>query len=255
MTVQDASGKKRRRTAKTIMSLRRGIIVSSEPVVLLELYVLLTLAINISGQSTEQIMKLNSYLIKTLGMSAVAVVAGVGCGSPRTYDQDRPPTDSLVDGNTGIQAKDVSSATDHMASDLLALPELNTSTQKWTIVLTGVTNNTSDPTFGHYDVFADRLRPLLLAKGHGRVSLIENKAQYHAVQNQELEAPADAMGQGGGDPGHPIGIQPDYGLTIKIDEMPNRATSYFLVTATLTNMKTREQVWSNYPPYEMQAYR
>jgi hypothetical protein len=200
-------------------------------------------------------MKKTDSTITILLATTALCLAGSGCGSAHSYDQDRPPTDALVDGNTGIQAKDVGSATDHMASDLLALPELNASGQKWTIVLTGVTNNTSDPAFSHYDVFADRLRPLLLSKGHGRVALIENKAEYHAVQNQELETPADNMGQGSGASGHLAGIQPDYGLTIKVDEMPNRATSYFLVTATLTNLKTREQVWSNYPPYEMQAPR
>jgi Peptidoglycan-synthase activator LpoB len=192
----------------------------------------------------EQKMKSISYMMRTAAGCAVVLAAATGCGS-HTYDQDRPPTDSLAYGNTGIQAKDVSAATDHMATDLLALPDLNASDKKWTIVLTGVTNNTTDPTIS-YDVFAARLRPLLLSKGRGRVSLIENKAQYHAVQNQELEASPDS---------NAAGIQPDYGLIIKVDEMPNRSTSYFLVTATLTNLKTREQVWSNYPPYEMQSYR
>jgi Peptidoglycan-synthase activator LpoB len=198
----------------------------------------------------EQLMK----LLISSAVLAAALVAG-GCGGGPRYEDNRPPVDATVDGNTGLQAKDVGSATDHMAGDLLALPELNAADKKWTIVLTGVTNNTADPSFSHYDVFSDRLRPLLLSKGHGRVALIENKAQYHAVQNQELEQPADNLGQGGGGSANPPGIQPDYGLTIKIDEMPNRATSYFLVTASLTDLRTRQVVWSNYPPYEIQTAR
>jgi len=184
-------------------------------------------------------------------ITAAACWAG-GCGS-HTYDQDRPPTDSLVEGNTGVQAKDVGAATDAMANDLLSLPELNVSDKKWTIVLSGVTNKTSDPTMT-YGVFQSRLRSLLAQKGHGRIALIANKAEYHALQNQELETPADNMGQGGGGSGNPAGIQPQYGLTITIDEMPNRATSYFLITADLTNLQTREQPW-NARQYEFQAPR
>jgi hypothetical protein len=200
----------------------------------------------------EQSMKFRTC--SAVLVTAAACWAG-GCGGAHTYDQDRPPTDSLVEGNTGVQAKDVGAATDAMANDLLALPALNTASRQWTIVIVDPVNNTADPTFSHYDVFSHRLQPLLLSKSGGRVSLIENKAQYHDLQNKELEAPADNMGQGSGATGHAAGIQPDYALTITIDEMPNRATSYFLVTAKLTNFQTRQIVWSNYPPYEMQAPR
>jgi hypothetical protein len=188
---------------------------------------------------------MNAFIGGTTTLALAAVLAAAGCA--HTYEQDRPPTDALVEGNTGLQAKDVGSATDHMATDLLALPELNASDKKWTIVLSGVTNNTTDPTFS-YAVFSDRLRPILLSKGRGRVALIENKAQYHAVQNQELETPTS------GPPGQPAGVQPDYALSIKIDEMPNQATSYFLVTASLTNLQTREVLWIS-PPYEVQTAR
>jgi PBP1b-binding outer membrane lipoprotein LpoB len=192
---------------------------------------------------------------KVIGLLALGLAAVAGCGGGHSYEQDRPPTDALVEGNTGIQAKDVGSATDHMANDLLALRDLNTADRKWTIVITDPINKTSDQTFSHYNVFSDRLKPLLLSKSNGRVALIENKSQFHDVQNQELEKPADNMGQGGGGTGNPAGIQPDYALTITIDEMPNRASSYFLITASLTNLQTRQVVWSNYPPYEIQTAR
>jgi hypothetical protein len=193
-------------------------------------------------------MKLSSSLCKLVLATSVAGLAAGGCGGSHTYEQDRPPTDSLVEGNTGLQAKDVTAATDQMANDLLAQPALNTASRQWTIVITDPINNTTDQTFSHYDVFSHRLQPLLLSKSGGRVSLIENKAEYHNLQNQEWETPAPGTGNS-------AGIQPDYALTIKIDEMPNRATSYFLVTASLTNLQTRQVVWSNYPPYEIQAPR
>lgn len=198
-------------------------------------------------------MRLTNRAFSLVLATAAAGLAGSGCAHQHSYADDRPPTDSLVEGNTGVQAKDVGAATDQMANDLLSLPELNVADKKWTIVLSGVTNKTADPTMS-YGVFQSRLRSLLAQKGHGRIALIANKAEFHQQQNQELETPADNFGQGGGGSGNPAGIQPQYGLTITIDEMPNRATSYFLITADLTNLQTREQPWVG-KQYEFQAPR
>jgi Peptidoglycan-synthase activator LpoB len=207
--------------------------------------------------------------IKAAAMSAMmlgslCVFAG-GCARDRTYADDRPPTDSLVEGNTGLQAKDVVSATDHMANDLLTLPELNqrerelenpvtgTITKEpnpqWTIVITNVENHSTDPMM-NYDTFSQRLRGNLARLGRGRVALIENRAKYKKLQDSELE-PGPAFDSG--DPKPSQNISPDYGLYITIDEMPNRASSYFLVTATLTNLKNRVQVWNS--QYEVQTAR
>ena len=179
----------------------------------------------------------------------LAVSAGCHDDAP-TYEEQRPPTDALVAGNTGIQAKDVGAATDRMATDLLALPALNASQHQWTVVLTKVENNSTDPTLS-YAVFDTRLKARLAQMGQGRVALIENKATYHNLQNQELENP-DGYGQGGG--GAPAGIQPDYALYITIDQLPNRATDYFTITGQLTSLKTRQIVWTS-PVYEFQSAR
>jgi hypothetical protein len=184
----------------------------------------------------------------------LAGLLGAGCARDRTYADDRPPTDQLVDGNVGLQAKDVVAATDHMASDLLALPELNASERQWTVVITKVDNHTTDPTL-NYDTFSQRLRSNLARLGHGRVALIENRAKYKQLQSEELEpSGSDEFGQGGGKtaPGAP-GQNPDYGLYISIDELANRASSYYQVTATLTNLSTRVQVWNS--QYEVQTAR
>jgi Peptidoglycan-synthase activator LpoB len=182
--------------------------------------------------------------IKSAAMVGVMAITVVGCAPPQ-----RQPVDQLQEGNTGLQSKDVVSATDHMASDLLALPELNASDKQWTIVITGVQNNTADSHDFSYNVFSTRLKSKLFQLGHGRVTLIENKQQYHNIQNQELEQPA---GEGGS---QAAGVQPDYGLYITIDDMPNRATNYYIVTGSLTNLKTRVMVWQSAPPYEVQAAR
>ena len=85
----------------------------------------------------------------------------------------------------------------------------------------------------------------MLSKSQGRVELIDNKAAYHNLQNQELET-----APGGG---QPAGVQPDYDLTITVNEMPNRATSYYQVNGKLTSLNSRVIYWSN--TYEIQAER
>ena len=182
----------------------------------------------------------SAALTAALGLS-------VGCHDNPTYTDQRPPTDSLVDGNTGVQAKDVGAATDHMANDLLALPALNASQRQWTVVLSKVQNNSTDPTLS-YEVFDARLKARLAQMGQGRVALIENKATYHNLQNQELE------GDPSGQVGNPAGVQPDYDLYITVDQLPNRATDYFTISAQLTSLKTRQIVWVS-PVYEFQSAR
>ncbi len=189
------------------------------------------------------------------GAAALVLTVGLGLSAgchdgPPTYDEQRPPTDALVDGNVGIQAKDVGAATDRMATDLLALPALNASQHQWTVVLTKVQNNSTDPTMS-YEVFDSRLKARLSQMGQGRVALIENKGTYHKLQDQELETP-DPYGQGGG--GMAAGIQPDYALYITVDQLPNRATDYFSITGQLTSLKTRQIVWTS-PIYEFQSAR
>jgi hypothetical protein len=189
----------------------------------------------------------------TLAAGMIGLIA-VGCSDrPHQYGQERPPVDQLTAGNTGLQSKDVVSATDQMAADLLALPELNASQKQWTIVVTNVDNKTQDPRF-NYDVFTERLRAQLARQGHGRVALIENRDTYKNLQSKELEQGNDEFGQGGGkaQPG-PVGQNPDYALRATVIEMPNRATSYYMVTFYLTNLNTRVQVWTN--DYEVQAAR
>jgi hypothetical protein len=188
--------------------------------------------------------------------AALAVTLGlsVGCnnGGP-TYEDRRPPTDSLADGNTGIEAKDVTAATDLFAHDLLGSPALNASQTQWTIVLTAVQNKTTDPTMT-YSVFDGRLKSKLAQLGLGRVALIENKATYHNLQNQELESPPPSYGQGPDAGPGAAGVQPDYALYITIDQLPNRATDYFTITGQLTSLKTRQIVWVS-PTYEFQSAR
>jgi hypothetical protein len=174
---------------------------------------------------------------------------------PHDYGQQRPPVEDLDARDRGLQSKDVVVASDQMAQDLLALPELNASDRQWTIVVDRVENRTTGDRFD-MNIFLYRLKNNLAKYGRGRVALIENRDRYRDVQSRELEPTgrSDEFGQGDGSrSGPPAGIQPDYGLYARITEMPNRGTSYYFCEFTLTNLRTRQQVWNN--AYEVKVAR
>jgi PBP1b-binding outer membrane lipoprotein LpoB len=187
---------------------------------------------------------------------ALPVVVGCASDKPSEYGSDRPPADQVDPRDTGLQGFDVMAASDKMANDLLSQPELNASRTQWTIVVDKVEDDTTDNLFRHnYDIFIERLRTRLFQLGKGRVRLIENKARYHDLQNKELDNnERDDFGQGPGDhPVPPAVVQPDYVLYGKAIDMPNRATTYYLLQFDLTNFNTREQVWSG--EYEVRTAR
>lgn len=197
---------------------------------------------------------------KRLKMVALgtSMAAGIGCYSdrPHEYGRQRPPVDQIDDRDRGLQSKDVVSASDQMAMDLLALPELSESRSRWTIVVDRVENRTQT---GHFDmdIFLRRLRTNLSKYGRNRVQLIENRAKLREMQARELETGEreDIYGQGSGmrpAPG-PAGIQPDFSLYARVSELPNRGTSYFFCEFTLTDLRTREVVWTN--AYEVKVDR
>lgn len=190
--------------------------------------------------------------IKTLLGAGVIVLAAAGLGChedrPHEYGQQRPPVDRIDPRDSGLQSKDVVAASEQMAMDLLALPELNASRERWLIVVDRAENLTTDSR-QNLDIFLFRLRQQLAQKGRGRVQLVENRDKLYEMQSRELEAGArpDEFGQGAGlrpAPGS-AGIQPDFSLYARISEMPNRATSYFLCEFTLTDLRNRLQVWTN----------
>jgi hypothetical protein len=61
-------------------------------------------------------------------------------------------------------------------------------------------------------------------------------------------------GGGGGKPAPgPAGTQPDYALYGKVMDLPNRGTSYYLMQMTVTDLKTRVQIWTG--DYEVKVAR
>lgn len=184
-----------------------------------------------------------------LNFSAAVLAAGLlaGCSSdsPHDYGQQRPPVDQLTPGDAGLQSKDVLQASDGMAMDLLSDPQLNSSRTQWTMVVSTMQDMTVDREFGtNFNIFLERLRTDLSQQGRGRVRLIENKATFEGLQNQELQGGSDTYGQTGGPTGQPAAINPDYALYGKALDMPNRATNFYLLEFNVVDLRTREQVWS-----------
>lgn len=192
---------------------------------------------------------------KTL-IASVILFTIVGCHSdaPHEYGRQRPPVDQLDDRDRGLQSKDVVSASDMMANDLLQLPELNASQGQWKIVVGKVRNNTTTAR-QDLSVFLQHLRSNLFKQSGGRVTLIQNRDEYHAMQSAELEQGyRDEFEQGAAPSGPgPAGIQPDYILDVIVSDLPNRGTNYYNFEFQLTNLRSRVLAWSNM--YEVKVAR
>lgn len=172
---------------------------------------------------------------------SLSLLAVIGCSDkPHGYGRAHPDVDSLDPRDRGLQAKDVVAASDQMAMDLLSCPELANSQSRWTIVATGVENQTLRRRC-NYDVFLERLRVNLAQQAHDRIQLIQNRDAYRNLQNRELE--------GGG----AAGTQPQFALKGTVMDLPNRGTDYFLFTFDLNDLNTRETVWTG--KYEVKVAR
>ncbi len=188
-----------------------------------------------------------------LAATATTMIAG-GC-SP-SYSDQRPPLDELDKRDAGLQSKDVLAASDRLAADLLALPELNDSREQWTVVVDRVEDETSGRQFrGDYDVFLRRLQTNLARQGRGRIQLIENRQRFRDIRSRELEGERDDFGQGGagGDRSPAAAVQPDFGLYAIASDLPNRGTTFYYLQFTLTDLKRRTQVWTG--DYEVRTSR
>jgi hypothetical protein len=183
-------------------------------------------------------------LVLLMGLAA----AGVGCYSdrPHEYGKENPPVDGRTSSDRGLQSKDVIASSDQMAMDLLAQPEITQNPYRMLIVVDKVENLTTSNRFD-LNIFLERLRVNLAKYGKGKVQLIENRDKLRELQSRELEGTGgDQFGQGSARPAPgPAGIQPDFSLYGRIMELPNRGTSYFLCEFTLTDLHTRQQVWTN----------
>jgi hypothetical protein len=187
---------------------------------------------------------------KKLAAAMVLGAAMAGCSDkPHEYGRQRPPVGELDDRDRGLQSKDVVSASDRMAQDLLADRELNASRDRWLMVVDHVDNQTADRGF-NMDIFLERLRVNLSIHGKGRVQLVENRTKLHEMQNRELDSERDTPG---GSAAPRARTQPDYGLYARAMELPNRGTSYYLLSFRVTDLRNGLEVWAN--QYEVKVER
>jgi hypothetical protein len=193
---------------------------------------------------------MNMRWVAAASLVGAMAVAGAGCHDrPHEYGQERPPIDQLDARDKGLQSKDVVTAADQMANDLLSNPDLNASKTQWLIVVDRVENKTVSNRFD-MDIFLQSLKTRLAQKGHGRVQLIENRQKLRDLQSRELEGEREDTPPGA--PG-PQGIQPDYSLYATITELPNRGTSFYNLEFTLTDLRNRTIAWTN--AYEVKVAR
>lgn len=171
-----------------------------------------------------------------LATAITALSASVGCyhDKPHDYGRQRPPVDQLDSRDEGLQSKDVVNASDQMTMDLLQLPELNVSDHRWTVVFTGVRNETISAQ-QNLDIFVARLKSNVAQQGRGRIQIIANRDSYRDVQNRELEQGSTAA---------PAGTQPDFALEAVARDLANRGTNYYFIEFRLVDLRTREEVWN-----------
>jgi len=190
-----------------------------------------------------------------LGIGLVASLIG-GCTRdiPNEYGNQRPPVDTIDERDRGLQSKDVVSASDLMARDLLADEGLRRANAQWVMVVDRFEDHTLDRHFNvNYDIFIERLRTNIGQFGKGSVTLVENKVKLNQLRNKELDSSrGDEFGQGSGG-GGPGRLQPDFALYGKAFDLPNRGTNYYLLEFTVVSLRSGTQVWTN--KYEVKAAR
>ena len=179
-------------------------------------------------------------------LASLALAVGCSHDAPDRYGEERPPIAEIDLRDRGLQSKDVAQASDEMAMKLLADPDLNSSNEKWLMVVDRVENQTVNARHS-LDIFLQRLQTNLARHGKGRVQLVQNRAKLRELQDRELE-----IERTDGQPG-PKGIQPDYSLSATVSELPNRGTSYYYVQFEVTDLRDRRIAFTD--AYEVRVAR
>lgn len=188
--------------------------------------------------------------LTTAAVSAALLLALAGCRStedPGGYSRERPPADRLDERDRGLQSPDILMAADQMAESLLTLPEIQNTPERLTVVVDRVENLTSTQR-QNLDIFLEQLRIEVARRGRAQIQLITDRAVLRDIQSRELEQqPGDEFGGAGAQqpaPG-PAGIQPDYALHSQVSDLPNRGTNFYQFVFTLTDLRTREDIWTD----------
>jgi len=182
-------------------------------------------------------------------LSLAAATALAGCASdhkPEGYNRERPDVTELNSRDRGLQSSEVVEASEKLATELLSLPEVTQSSRRLTVVFTHLDDLTHSRQF-NYDIFLERLKTAMSYKGRDRIAFVTNRDKFYDTRNKELDpvrGERDDFGQsdrsqraGEGAPAANR-IQPDFALTGKVMELPNRGTDYYLFTFSLTDIRS-----------------
>ena len=173
--------------------------------------------------------------IASITLAAIAALAG--CSSdhkPDEYHRMRPEVSEVSTRDRGLQSSEVLEASEKLAAELLALPEVNQSSRRMTVVFTNLEDLTRRRQFD-YNIFLERLKTEISYKGRDRIAIVTNRDKFYRTRSAELDAPRGAERDV---PPPANRIQPDFSLQGKVMDLPNRGTDYYLFTFSLADIRS-----------------
>src|SRR4051812_29151543 len=183
---------------------------------------------------------------KSLAAIALASIAALaGCSSdhkPDEYHRMRPEVSEISTRDRGLQSSEVVEASEKLAAEILALPEVNQSSRRMTVVFTNLEDLTRRRQFD-YNIFLERLKTEISYKGRDRIAIVTNRDTFYHTRNAELDpAPGsrerDDYGRRGTVAPPANRVQPDFSLQGKVMDLPNRGTDYYLFTFSLADIRS-----------------
>jgi hypothetical protein len=169
-------------------------------------------------------------------------LASVGCEKSR--DELRPDMDRVMDGDRGMQSRDLREMAARLAPDLLACNDVARNPFRVTIVMKGMDNHTEDMPGRDLTIYVAKLTSLLnTSQTADRLLFVENLAKLQAMRGQEGMG-SDPFGDAGRVPSGDMRMVPQYYLSGELYSMASGRTTYYLVQFHLTNFSTGAQVWN-----------
>lgn len=192
-------------------------------------------------------MKFLRNPIAVIALSAIGLFSGCSQHTPEDYHAARPDLTDVNRHDRGLQSAEVIEASEMLANKILSLPEVTQSTHRLTVVFDHLEDLTRTRQFD-YDIFLERLKTEIGEKGRDKIAIITNRSTFNNVRDRELDPTPGAHDDFGQGDGRPVGppaanpIQPDYALTGKVMDLPNRGTNYYHFTFSLSDLRNRSEI-------------
>jgi hypothetical protein len=167
-------------------------------------------------------------------MCAVLLLLLAGCGTAVSHGT-----------NTALGGADLIQMTDDMAMKLASSPAVQEAIArdgKLKIVVQPVENLMTAEVLprGPSEAFTARIRSLLSKHAPGQFTWIMNRDAFYRLRGKELDVDLGPA---------PEAINPEYALTAKFSSITNEdsehRSAYYLCVYELTNLKSRDVLWSD----------